>query len=312
MERKIIIGYHPEHGGFDAVQLGLLCAETLKAKPIVVTALPWPDYLAPAEELQKQLDADMLPRFSEMSDEFPELEAETRAIAYRSGARALHEVADSEHAELIVIGSSHRGPIGRTFAAGVGESLLHGAPCALAIAPRGYAEREQLRCERLAVAFDGSPESWSALETAIGLTERLGGDLTILTVADYLSYGYTTTWTILTAGELEDAERREKRRLLEAALGRVPDDLQCDGRVLVGSAGITLAEASQEFDLMVTGSRGYGPLRRTLLGSTTRTLIAGSACPVLVLPRAVGADPLGIRTGHASEATKKERASESR
>ena len=309
MERKIIIGYHPEHGGFDAVQLGLLCAETLKAKPIVVTALPWPDYLAPPDELQKQIDADMQPKFSEMSDHFPELRAETRAVAYRSGARALHEVADSEGAELIVIGSSHRGAIGRTFAAGVGESLMHGAPCALAIAPRGYAERDQLRCERVAVAFDGSPESWSALETAIGLTELLQGDLTILTVADYLSYGYTTTWTILTAGELEDAERREKRRLLETALGRVPDDLSSDGRVLVGSAGIMLAEASPEFDLIVTGSRGYGPLRRTLLGSTTRTLIAGSASPVLVLPRAVGADPLNVRTNPASESGQKDRAS---
>jgi nucleotide-binding universal stress UspA family protein len=308
MERKIIIGYHPEHGGFDAVQLGLLFAEVLSAKPIVVTALPWPDYLAPPKEMQKQLDTDMAPEFSALSDRFPELDAETRAIACRSGARALHEVADSERAELIVIGSSHRGPVGRTFVAGVGESLMHGAPCALTIAPRGYAERDRLRCERLAVAFDGSPESWSALETAIALAERLGGDLTILTVADYLSYGYTTTWTILTAGELEDAERREKHRLLETALGRVPDDLPSDGRVLVGSAGITLAEASAEFDLIVSGSRGYGPLRRTLLGSTTRTLIAGSNCPVLVLPRAVGADPLGIRNHRTSELSSKDRA----
>jgi nucleotide-binding universal stress UspA family protein len=55
-----------------------------------------------------------------------------------------------------------------------------------------------------------------------------------------------------------------------------------------------LAEVSSEFDLLITGSRAYGPLRRTLLGSTTRRVLQSAACPVLVLPRGVGVDPLGV------------------
>ena len=46
---------------------------------------------------------------------------------------------------------------------------------------------------------------------------------------------------------------------------------------------------------MIAGSRSWGPLKRTLLGSTTRKLIRSCACPVLVLPRGVGVDPLGVR-----------------
>ena len=109
----------------------------------------------------------------------------------------------------------------------------------------------------------------------------VGGELTVLTVADYLSYGYSTTWSVFTAGELDDAERREKRRMLETGLGPRPRGSAIDGRVLVGDAGVELAEASAEFDLLVTGSRGYGPLRRTILGSTTRQLVG-----TLGLPRA--------------------------
>ena len=54
----------------------------------------------------------------------------------------------------------------------VGRALLHGAPCAVAVAPNAYATREQRRLQRIAVAFDGSAEAWAAFETAVGLAAR--------------------------------------------------------------------------------------------------------------------------------------------
>ena len=55
--------------------------------------------------------------------------------------------------------------------------------------------------------------------------------------------------------------------------------------MLEGDAAGMLAEASEEFDLILVGSRGYGPLRHVLLGGTTRTLFDAASCPVLALPR---------------------------
>lgn len=295
MDRKIIVGYDPAHGGPDVLRLGHLLAEVLDATPIVCTALPWPRYLMGVEDLQEQLDAEMEDGFAAIRDQLRDLGAETRAIASPSVAEALHQLAESEGAETIVLGSCHRGPIGRTLSGSVGESLMHGAPCAIAVAPRGYAERDRNRLLRVAVAFDGSPEAWAALETAIGIAERCHGELTVVSAADYPRYGYATSWSILAAGEFADYEHEDKQRLLELATARVPASLKGEGRVLTGDAGSLLTEVSGDFDLMVTGSRAYGPLRRTLLGSTTRKLISSSACPVLVLPRAAGVDPLGLR-----------------
>ena len=161
---------------------------------------------------------------------------------------------------------------------------------------------------RIAVAFDGSPEAWTALETAIGFAERCHGELTVISVADYSRYGYAAAWSILSAGEFEDAEREGKRRLLELALGRVPSGLASEGRIPTGDPGSVLSELSGEFDLVVSGSRAYGPLRRTLLGSTTRKLIRASDCPVLVLPRAVGVDPFGLRDPSSSRSGDADRA----
>lgn len=306
MERKIIIGYDLEPGGDDALRLGRSFAEVLDAQPVVFTVLPWPRYLMGLEDLEKQVDAETRDRFAVVRDELKDLGAETVAVASPSPSEALNGVAEAEGAKLVVIGSchrgpiEHRGPIGRTLAGRVGESLLHGAPCAITIAPRGYAERSQAALLRIAVAFDGSPEAWTALETGIGIAERCHGRVTVISVAEYPSYGYASSWSLLTAGEVEDYEHEEKRRLLELALGRIPSDLGHEGRVLTGDAGSQLAEGSGDFDLMVAGSRAYGPLRRTLLGSTTRRLIRDSACPVLVLPRGLGVDPLGVRTSVAA------------
>jgi len=295
MDRSIIIGYDPQHGGLDAVHLGHLLARSIGARSTVVAALPWPEYLMSHAELQAEVDREMKPRFDRVRQEFDGFPVETRAVPGRSGSRVLNEAVEEAQALLVVIGSSHRGPIGRTLAGTTADSLMHGTSCGIAIAPSSYSERVDAALGRIAIAFDGSPESWTALETAIGLVEITGGSLTVLTVADYLSYGYSTTWSVLSEGELEDSERREKRRLLDTALGRIPDGLPSKGRMLIGDAGVELAEVSSDFDLLVTGSRGYGPLRRTILGSTTRQLVGASACPVLVLPRAVGSDPLRLR-----------------
>ncbi|MDX6584016.1 MAG: hypothetical protein QOI10_3200 [Solirubrobacterales bacterium] len=299
MQRKIVIGYDLEHGGSDALRLGRLFAEVLAGQPIVFSALPWPRYLMGLEHLQKQVDVGMHDRFDVIRDELQDLGVEPQAVAVASpsAAEALHEFAEREGAAMVVLGSCHRGPLGRTLAGSVGESLMHGASCAISIAPHGYAERSQAPLLRIAVAFDGSAEAWPALETGIGLAERCHARLTVISVADYPSYGYAAAWSVLTAEDITDYEEEEKRRLLDLALGRIPAGLESEGRLLTGDAGSVLSEVSGGFDLIVTGSRAYGPLRRTLLGSTTRKLIRDSACPVLVLPRAVGVDPLGLRSG---------------
>ena len=47
--------------------------------------------------------------------------------------------------------------------------------------------------------------------------------------------------------------------------------------------------ASEHLDLLVMGSRAYGPAHAVLLGGVSRRVIAGAACPVVVLPRGTAA-----------------------
>ena len=75
----------------------------------------------------------------------------------------------------------------------------------------------------------------------------------------------------------------------------------------VDDAGEVLLRISDHVDLMVSGSRGYGPVRSVLLGSVSRRLVDDAACPVLVVPRGVahpledilGPEPAGGRSAAA-------------
>jgi nucleotide-binding universal stress UspA family protein len=48
--------------------------------------------------------------------------------------------------------------------------------------------------------------------------------------------------------------------------------------------------ATIDLDLLVLGSRGYGPVRTVLLGSVSGTLVREGACSVVVLPQVPARD----------------------
>ena len=71
--------------------------------------------------------------------------------------RALHEVAEDEDADVIVLGSTHRGGLGRVLPGSVGERLLHGAPCAVLVAPQRLRRaRAASRSAAIGVGYDGN------------------------------------------------------------------------------------------------------------------------------------------------------------
>ncbi|MGZ5412277.1 MAG: universal stress protein [Solirubrobacterales bacterium] len=295
--RRLLIGLDDTPQGEDALVLGGLMADVLTATPVVVSALPYPGHLVGAMDasgLQRALETDTAERFQRAGELLAPLHTETRAVASQAPARALYEAAADEDALMVVVGSDHRGALGRVLPGSAGRSLLHGAPCAVVVAPKGYAGQDEHRLVRIGVAFDGSPESWTALETGIGLTARLHGSILLVAAAMPPQYGYGSL-TLIAEGGHENAEQRSKHRTLRMAAERIPAGMQSDTRLLNGDPVHVIAEVTEELDLLLMGSRGYGPLRRTLLGSVAAGVIARAACPVAVLPRAAGTDPLRIR-----------------
>lgn len=55
-----------------------------------------------------------------------------------------------------------------------------------------------------------------------------------------------------------------------------------------GEPASVLIERSEEFDILMLGSRAYGPLRHVLMGSVSARVMREAHCPVVVVPRGVG------------------------
>ena len=75
-------------------------------------------------------------------------DAEVVSIAATSVGAGLHNIAETRGADLIVLGSCHRSAGGRIFAGDDARSIVHHAPCAVVVAPAGYASRRPDRDDR--------------------------------------------------------------------------------------------------------------------------------------------------------------------
>ena len=203
--------------------------------------------------------------------------AETVVGKDRSPAKGLHELADHEHADLLVVGSSHRSAIGRVLLGDRTLATLNGAPCAIAIAPHGYASAQH-RLETIGVGHDDSDESELALEAARILAERHDAKIRVVSVVGLQELG-DDDYALDFAAKTEQAMGRERTRLGEIE--------GTEGCVVYGDPGEELATLTTDLDLLIVGSRSYGPWGRLINGSTSTYLARRVECPLLVLPRSL-------------------------
>lgn len=204
-----------------------------------------------------------------------------------SPARALHALAVAEAADVLVLGSSHRGRLGRALLGGTAERVVQGSPCPVAVAPRGYEPPAELR--DVGIAYDGRTESRAALRWAGDLTVTLDGSLHVITVAEPLNTGLYPSAEVMLREDMEASLMASRRRDLDEAVSEAPPRAKARGDLLQGVPAKVLASAAEDLDLLVLGSREYGPLGAVLLGGVSHGLLRDAPCPVVVLPRSVSA-----------------------
>jgi len=214
----------------------------------------------------------------------PATQRELRLVANASPAAGLQELAQEAGASIIVVGSSHRSGLGRVLAGSVTESVLAGASVAVAVAPHDYAAADPGPLT-FGCGFDGSPESREALAWAADLARSRRAQLVVLAVHTPVAFGGVPTGGLTSNQTANAALRREIDAQLAQAVAALGDGSEASGRLLEGDAAGELAAVSAELDLLVLGSRGYGPVRSVLLGSVSRALARSAACPIVVVPR---------------------------
>jgi len=296
MYRKILAGHDLHSGGEDAVALGQEIARATGGQLVVAGVFPVGALPHGFEATWKEEEENVVREIQSAADDAG---AKAEAFPGSSPASGLHALAEETEADLVIIGSPRHSKLHQTLAGDVGLGLLHGAPCAVAIAPRGYAEQAHDELSTIVVGFDGSSESRLALEDAVELAGLSGATLKLVAVAQEPAIIYGKGSSMRGYQELKVAVEEQMRQQLDEALASLPASVTAEASVVAGDPVEKLAEAAAGGALLILGSRGYGPLRSVLLGSVSRALMRTSRCAVLVHPRGVTNEP---RTGRKVKA----------
>jgi nucleotide-binding universal stress UspA family protein len=223
-----------------------------------------------------------------------------------SPANVLRELAEKGEADLIVLGSTHRAAFGSVAPGSVAEQLLKGTPARLVIAPRGFARaraardaeeagemaddipsdsplpfiRDRLRV--VAVGFDGTAESRAALDEAAILAGRVGAAIRVIGVSEpgpAVAGRAGSTPTPVAVGFDLPAMVHDVAAGLSSELRALPIHDQGD------PVDKLLERAGEGVDLLMLGSRGFGPVMRAMLGSVSARVIRAAPCAVMIVPR---------------------------
>jgi nucleotide-binding universal stress UspA family protein len=292
MAKPILVGYDPKSSDRSPVAFALRAARFTGA-PLVVAAVG-----SHADAHEARVEEDLLDAGGgalgelERDLDAEEVVVETVELKSTSAARALHEAAEERDAGLLVVGSTRRGAVGRLLPGSTAQRLMHGAPCPVAIVPHGW--QAGLGLSTLGVAFVESDEGHEALRGGHALARRAGATLRVLTA---VKPGVRTTYGELQPGgdvrhgkgqtEVEGELRLRAEGELRDAIEALRDGVPIESDAFIEEPADVLIAVSQSVDLLICGSRGYGPLRAVLLGGVSRRLAAEAHCPVIVLPRGV-------------------------
>lgn len=263
MFRNLLVGVDEHQGGRDAIAL----ATQLAAPGRVLTLAHV--YAGEAHERE---------RLHELLESVRAEAGVDAALRLRQSpyvGRGLHELCELINPDVLVVGSSRRGFLGRVFMGDDTRGALNGAPCPIAVAPADYA-KEPVAMREIGVGYDGSPESEHAIAVARRIAAARGARLSAFSAVSVPAYAFMAGTAPV--GNVPEGMVDEARSRIEA-LGDV------ESHAAYGQASEELALYSASLDLLVVGSRGYGPIGRLIHGSTSRQLLGEARCPLLILTR---------------------------
>jgi len=284
---RIAVGVDGYPEGRDAAALAAAISRATGAELMLVAVHPEPIVVLPAGLDWTSLRQQTRSMLAEVRDELAP-DARLAVETDLSVARALHRVIAREHRDLLVVGSSRHAPEGHVRIGKRVRQLLCHFECPLAIAPRGYQATRDAKFTRIGVGYDSSPESMAALELAAAIALEARAEIHVRGIVDdrMPSVGFGSLWVGNTAGAWNEIVQEEVDLLRDRALDAVKDvGPRVDVVAEPGRPADGLLALSREVDLLVIGSRRWGPAARVLLGSTGETVLHDASCPVLTVPR---------------------------
>jgi nucleotide-binding universal stress UspA family protein len=257
-------------------------AQHFEGNLFVVHAQTPDNYAVPAVplwEIEQALEEQTDELKKTLQTEFPNVPREV--LVARGGAwEVIEAAAQKKKSDLIVVGTSGRGGIGKFLLGSVAEEIVRRAMCPVLVVGPHFAgtgaHQPPFRRILYATDFEGSS---GALGYAVAMAQEHLAHLTLLHVMEHPKAG-----DLVSPRELEAAS-------LDRLRGFVSGDAQlwCEPRAIVahGAAAEKILEFAEreQADLIVLGIRNAKGIGRAthLPGAVAHQVISHATCPVLTV-----------------------------
>jgi nucleotide-binding universal stress UspA family protein len=289
----IIAGFSSSRQGVAPLNLAAQLSRTTGDKVIaaVIVERAMPAGVDPIEdEFQDHVAAQATKALERVIDRVRD-NSDISVVVHQSTSipRGLMELVDQHHADLVVVGSSSSGLLGKVALGSVTDRLVHTVGVPVAIAPRGYSPSAN-PIERLTASYGGAADAAGLIATSAELAKRWGVRLRIAS--------FTVRPPSMFGGLVESSAerlvvRQWARRNMDSALKQLNDARTVvdvpDVDVVVG-AGTEWREAVDSItwepgDLLLLGSGAAGPMAQVFLGSAAAKILRHAPVPVMIVPR---------------------------
>ncbi|WP_446665652.1 universal stress protein [Flexivirga sp. B27] len=286
-----IVAYQPGVAGLEALQVGAFVARSTGSPLLVVMVLdkpPAPSVARVDFQYTSLLRQQLVDELEEAKRDIPgDVDAEFRIHDARSVPSGLVDLAEQESADLIVVGNSSRGVLGRVSLGSTTNHLVHSSPVPIALAPRGFRAAEPDRVTRVNAAYGGEAGTSGLVLAAAGLCAEMGAELRL---TSFSTRSRSLTTDLIAENDLRARVTADVRQNAEQSLSEVRDlpNAPTIAETTVGF-GEDWADAIghvewSDGDVLVVGSSDMGPSRRVFLGSTGMRIVHESPVPVIVVP----------------------------
>lgn len=191
----------------------------------------------------------------------------------------------SETAQMIVLGSRGRGEITGGLVGSVSSSVAAHAECPVAVvrAPDADTADRDTASRAVVVGVDGTVNSVPAIAEAYREASLRGVHL--VAVHAWSDVRLTSLHKKIRSFDWPTIRDRERAALSENLSGFHDDhpDVTVEHVVVEDRPVQALVAHSTDAQLLVVGSRGRGGIAGLLLGSTSRTLLHQTTCPLLIV-----------------------------
>jgi nucleotide-binding universal stress UspA family protein len=284
----IIAAFDPQSAARAPVEFGIAAARVTQATLVIAAVVKT---RSAASRREAGTDGEGALERLRLDLERRDVAADIRVFEDGTPAQGLERAMHELEPELVVVGATRRSAAGSMLVGTTAERVLHASACPVAVVPQGY-EPPAGGVRLIGVAFAPSPEGRDALHAAAALARSRHVGLRAITVLDPRHAGEQASGLLARqhhdADPAEDAHARERlgaEAIFRNAVGETASDLDVDLDVLAQDPADGLVAAAAHVDMLVMGSRAYGPKRAVLLGTVSRQVMERASCPVLIVPR---------------------------